>query len=152
MKIPEPAADQEELLVGTPTSSSTVTAVSGSDGEVGASLGLLSGIAFTLWISFGRPRPPLQKLPVSVEGCAFNVTLPPPVEINPNDYLYPYRISYLWTCPIGFLWVMVVGSLVSLYTRRVRKPLDPSLFVPPLAARLRRLQKEKEKTNVQVWQ
>ncbi|GBP19263.1 hypothetical protein EVAR_79863_1 [Eumeta japonica] len=33
LKIPEPAGDQE-LSVGTPTSSSTVTAVSGSDGEV----------------------------------------------------------------------------------------------------------------------
>ncbi|GBP69302.1 hypothetical protein EVAR_57546_1 [Eumeta japonica] len=32
--FPETAGDQDELSVGTPTSSSTVTAVSGSDGEV----------------------------------------------------------------------------------------------------------------------
>ncbi|GBP00349.1 hypothetical protein EVAR_61602_1 [Eumeta japonica] len=36
--IPEPAEDQEELSVGTPTSSSTVTAVSGSDAEGGSPL------------------------------------------------------------------------------------------------------------------
>ncbi|GBP26418.1 hypothetical protein EVAR_75550_1 [Eumeta japonica] len=34
LRFPEIAGDQEELSVGTPTSSSTVTAVSGSDGEV----------------------------------------------------------------------------------------------------------------------
>ncbi|GBP91356.1 hypothetical protein EVAR_64401_1 [Eumeta japonica] len=33
-RFPETAGDQEELSVGTPTSSSTVTAVSGNDGEV----------------------------------------------------------------------------------------------------------------------
>ncbi|GBP30745.1 hypothetical protein EVAR_82487_1 [Eumeta japonica] len=33
-RIPKPAGDQEELSVDTPTSSSTVTAVSGSGGEV----------------------------------------------------------------------------------------------------------------------
>ncbi|GBP97668.1 hypothetical protein EVAR_68134_1 [Eumeta japonica] len=33
-QTPEPAGDQEELSVSTPRSSSTVTAVSGNDGEV----------------------------------------------------------------------------------------------------------------------
>ncbi|GBP69214.1 hypothetical protein EVAR_54174_1 [Eumeta japonica] len=36
--FPEAAGDQEEFSVGTPSSSSTVTAVSGSDGEVKCAL------------------------------------------------------------------------------------------------------------------
>lgn len=35
----------------------------------GVLAGLASGLAFTLWISFGEPKPPLPKLPVSVDGC-----------------------------------------------------------------------------------
>lgn len=38
--------------------------------------GLLIGLVFTLWIGFGRPKPPPPFKPVSVEGCpADNTTL-----------------------------------------------------------------------------
>lgn len=38
--------------------------------------GLLIGLVVTLWIGFGRPKPPPPFKPVSVEGCpAENTTL-----------------------------------------------------------------------------
>lgn len=67
----------------------------------GVSIALLTGMAVTLWISFGGPRPMPEKLPLSVEGCGFNVTQTPIVVSNPSDYLYPYRVSYLWTSPVS---------------------------------------------------
>lgn len=69
----------------------------------GVSVALLSGMAMTLWISFGGPRPPIAKLPLHVDGCGFNVTVTPIAPYNPSDYFYLYRVSYMWT------------SLVSIY-------------------------------------
>ncbi|XP_048007672.1 putative sodium-dependent multivitamin transporter [Leguminivora glycinivorella] len=118
--------------------------------EAGACSGLLSGLALTLWINFGRPRPLPTRLPVSVEGCGGNVTLPALPQVNQGDYFYLYRLSYLWTSPIGLVCVLVVGSVVSLlwrhqqpWERAGRSHPDPALFTPPLAKRLRRTQVEK---------
>lgn len=123
--------------------------------EAGACSGLLSGLALTLWINFGRPRPSPTRLPVSVEGCAGNITLPVVPEINPGDYFYLYRLSYLWTSPIGLVCVLVVGSVVSLlwrhqqpWQRAGRTHPDPALFTPPLAKRLRRSQAEKSDIEI----
>ncbi|XP_052740789.1 putative sodium-dependent multivitamin transporter [Bicyclus anynana] len=112
--------------------------------EMGVSVALLSGMAMTLWISFGGPRPAPVKLPVSVEGCLFNVTMPTPPQSQPSDYFYMYRVSYMWTSPIGFVWVLVVGSVISLIWKQ-QQPWqkaghahpDPALFTPPLANILR---------------
>ncbi|KAF9414447.1 hypothetical protein HW555_007644 [Spodoptera exigua] len=119
------------------------------------SVALLSGMAMTLWISFGGPRPPVAKLPISVEGCAFNVTQVATAATNPSDYFYLYRISYMWTSPIGFIWVIVVGTVISLlwrqkqpWERQGRSHPDPELFTPPLANRLRA--RHEEKPAVQV--
>ncbi|KAI8424261.1 hypothetical protein MSG28_002825 [Choristoneura fumiferana] len=116
--------------------------------ENGVSAALLSGMAVTMWINFGGPRPPTVKLPVSVDSCEGNFTLPTPSD--PTGYFYLYRISYLWTSPIGFVWVLVVGTVVSLlwrqqqpWQRAGREHPDPALFTPPLASRLRRNQKNK---------
>lgn len=123
--------------------------------EAGACSGLLSGLALTLWINFGRPRPSPTRLLVSVEGCAGNITLPVVPEINPGDYFYLYRLSYLWTSPIGLVCVLVVGSVVSLlwrhqqpWQRAGRTHPDPALFTPPLAKRLRRSQAEKSDIEI----
>ncbi|XP_037296555.1 putative sodium-dependent multivitamin transporter isoform X2 [Manduca sexta] len=123
--------------------------------ERGTSIALLSGMALTLWISFGGPRPPPVKLPLSLEACPFNVTAPVPAALKTVDYFYPYRISYLWTSPIGFVWVLAVGSIISLLWRqqhpweRAMKPHpDPALFTPPLAKRLRA--KYGDKAEVQI--
>ncbi|XP_037301405.1 putative sodium-dependent multivitamin transporter [Manduca sexta] len=50
--------------------------------ERGTSIALLSGMALTLWISFGGPRPPPVKLPLSLEACPFNVTAPVPAALK----------------------------------------------------------------------
>ncbi|XP_075971623.1 putative sodium-dependent multivitamin transporter isoform X2 [Anticarsia gemmatalis] len=122
--------------------------------ERGVSVGLISGMAVMLWFSFGSPRPAPVKLPVSVEGCGFNVTVPVVPPTNPSDYFYPYRISYMWTSPMGFVWVIVVGSIISLlwrqqqpWERAGQSHPDPALFTPPLAKRLRA--KFEEKPSVQ---
>ncbi|XP_049870014.1 putative sodium-dependent multivitamin transporter isoform X2 [Pectinophora gossypiella] len=125
--------------------------------EAGASVGLVSGMALTLWMSFGSPRPGPPKLPVQVDGCPFNATLPNLTPVDPSDYFYPYRISYMWTSPIGFLWVMVAGSLVSLIWRQ-QQPWqraghaypDPALFTPPLANILRKRNQYDHKSAVQM--
>ncbi|KAJ2952380.1 hypothetical protein O0L34_g4663 [Tuta absoluta] len=119
--------------------------------ELGASVGLLSGMAMTLWMSFGAPRPPTAKLPIDVTGCLNNATMAPVALTDPSDYFYLYRISYIWTSPFGFAWVVLVGTVVSLLYRqpqpwRGAEP-DPALFTPPLARRLRR--KREGKNGVQ---
>ncbi|XP_028025965.1 putative sodium-dependent multivitamin transporter [Bombyx mandarina] len=114
--------------------------------ERGAFVALLTGMALTLWMSFGGPRPTPVKLPLSIDGCGFNVTNPlPAVSTNFSDYFYPYRISYMWTSPIGFVWVLAVGTAISLVWRQQQpwerdgKPNpDPALFTPPLAKLLRK--------------
>lgn len=42
--------------------------------QKGAMSGLLIGLVFTLWIGFGRPKPPPPFKPVSVEGCSVDNT------------------------------------------------------------------------------
>ncbi|XP_073942952.1 putative sodium-dependent multivitamin transporter [Choristoneura fumiferana] len=125
--------------------------------EGGVSIGLLSGLAVTLWMNFGTPRPPLVRLPISVEGCAANITLPDIPAVNPSDYFYLYRLSYLWTSPIGLVWVLVVGSVASLlwrqqqpWQRAGRDHPDPALFTPPLANRLRKRYYQEKKTDDEV--
>lgn len=35
----------------------------------GALAGLATGLTFCSWLGFGGPKPPLKKLPSSIEGC-----------------------------------------------------------------------------------
>ncbi|XP_063824104.1 putative sodium-dependent multivitamin transporter isoform X2 [Ostrinia nubilalis] len=118
--------------------------------ERGVSIGLLSGLAMTFWISFGTPRPSPTKLPLSIEGCGNNITVSTPMATNPSDYLYPYRLSYMLTSPIGFAWVLLIGTLLSLLWRHKQpwekagcEDPDPALFTPPLARMLRARQEKK---------
>ncbi|CAG9135820.1 unnamed protein product [Plutella xylostella] len=121
--------------------------------ERGVSISLLTGMALTLWMNFGGPRPAPVKLPVSVESCAANVTLP---VADHGEYFYLYRVSYLWTSPIGFLWVLIIGSVLSLawrqqqpWERDGKTHPDPALFTPPLA-RILKKRIEKEKSVMQM--
>ena len=40
--------------------------------ERGAIFGFLTGLAFVAWIGFGGPKPPPEKLPVSISNCTFS--------------------------------------------------------------------------------
>lgn len=49
----------------------------------GAMSGLITGLIITLWIGFGRPKPPPPFKPVSVEGCpAMNASLVLPENLS----------------------------------------------------------------------
>lgn len=38
--------------------------------EIGSVIGVLLSLAFSGWMSFGQPKPPITELPVSMEHCA----------------------------------------------------------------------------------
>ncbi|XP_022119809.2 putative sodium-dependent multivitamin transporter [Pieris rapae] len=125
--------------------------------EMGVSISLLSGMSLTLLMNFGGPRPPIGKLPVNVGNCPGNVTITPIPIVDPSEYFYLFRISYMWSSPIGFVWVLVVGSIISLVWRQPqpwhqagKRHPDPKLFTPPLAKRLRRKYQEDQSVEVHL--
>ncbi|XP_016928539.4 sodium-coupled monocarboxylate transporter 1-like [Drosophila suzukii] len=104
---------------------------------VGTLVGGLCGFLLTGWITFGSQialasgKLSLPKLPVSVEGCVGNVTIPENVWVDEEDVFPLYRLSYLWISPIGVLTVVVVGALVSLVTKPTDiRTLDSKLLSP----------------------
>lgn len=133
----------------------------------GAITGLAVGLMFSIWIGFGQPKPPVKMLTFSTEGCANNATrfmealtatTPAPVSVmsldktDDSDYFYLYRLSYMWYCVLGFLVTLLVGFLVSnllnrlnmrgyvnekIYLDDQKTFLNPDLFSPPVAKRLR---------------
>lgn len=46
-----------------------------SANQTGAVTGVLTSLAFTLWIAFGQPRPIAPTLPVTSKGCDAQVLL-----------------------------------------------------------------------------
>lgn len=101
----------------------------------GALTGLLTGLAFSLWIGFGGPKPPIPRLSQSIDGCSdfHNLTIdssteqymtttilpsPPPIVDN---YFPLYRLSYMWYAPLGFLITIFVAQIVS---RAVKVNID----------------------------
>ncbi|XP_016967485.1 sodium-coupled monocarboxylate transporter 1 [Drosophila biarmipes] len=103
----------------------------------GALVGGVCGFLLTGWITFGSQiavasgKLSLHKLPVSVEGCAGNVTLPEDVWLDEEEVFPLYRLSFHWLSPIGVLTVIIVGSLVSLITKPTDiKSLDSRLLSP----------------------
>lgn len=132
----------------------------------GAISGVLTGLAFAMWLGFGQPKPPLKMLEFSVEGCVNDPTLvfftdPKNMSFkaaqltdvkDDSDYFYLYRISYMWYGVLGALVTFGVGWAVSkilnllnmrghenesIYLDENRNFLNPDLFSPPIANRLR---------------
>ncbi|XP_049944492.1 putative sodium-dependent multivitamin transporter [Schistocerca serialis cubense] len=104
-----------------------------------AIIGLATGLAFSMWVGFGVPRPDAVRLPTRRDGCDFNITAtPPPPTQDSSEYFYLYRVSYLWVVVLGFLLTLVVGAVVSWVAGVTCKgdrsvpPPDPDLFVPPV--------------------
>ncbi|KRF98886.1 uncharacterized protein Dwil_GK27579 [Drosophila willistoni] len=134
--------------------------------QKGAIGGLLISLAFSFWIGFGQPKPPIISLPMSTDGCpitefsqsrASDIFLTnlraDPDQDQDQHYFYLYRISYMWYAALGFLVAFFVGWLLSYLfawlkwddNRRIYQDLDCTLikhdlFVPPLARRLQRQQ------------
>ncbi|XP_066143171.1 putative sodium-dependent multivitamin transporter [Euwallacea fornicatus] len=111
--------------------------------EAGSVTGLACGLGMALWMAYG-PKPATIKLPTSTEGCEFtNETMTYTKITGDNDeYLWIYRLSYLYVCVGGLLVTLLMGYLASMITRKVTgkrvddENYDPHLFVPPLAKRL----------------
>lgn len=102
--------------------------------QKGALTGLIAGLAFSLWIGFGGPKPPIPRLPLRNDGCAefLNATIDstteqylstispsalPTVVMPADDYFPLYRISYMWYAPLGFLLTVLVAQVVSRIVR-----------------------------------
>ncbi|XP_011880850.1 PREDICTED: putative sodium-dependent multivitamin transporter [Vollenhovia emeryi] len=141
----------------------TLGMVSESANETGTIIGMITALTVCLWATFGKPKPPVPRLPVSIEGCAnstlilaeqiyFNST----VQSDQSSYFYLYRISYLWYNPIGLTITLIVGYLASIIIRLIKGgnniEHDASLFVPFVAARIRRRRQDAQKTaNSQLF-
>ncbi|KAF2884191.1 hypothetical protein ILUMI_21973 [Ignelater luminosus] len=126
--------------------------------EKGALTGLVVGLSISLWIAFGGPKPPLPKLPVRTDGCNATetsfvhaslfqqssnfsaATLTQPVDNS--EYFWLYRLSYLYNGVFGLLSTFIVGYFVSFIISKIsnKKPkhMDPNLFIPPIARRMRK--------------
>ncbi|CAL7944637.1 unnamed protein product [Xylocopa violacea] len=120
--------------------------------ERGAIVGLLTALVFSLWIGFG-PKPPIpNKVDGNATDCADVAAYYDYKESSDlhfeyqqtanTSYFYLYRISYMWYCPLGSLVSFLVGWLFSwisnLILREEPKDVDPELFTPILASRLRK--------------
>lgn len=77
-----------------------------SANQAGAVTGVLSSLAFTLWIAFGQPRPRVTTLPTSTLGCdtssiikdIFNATIPVTELLVSTKYV----ILYFLVAPKSF--------------------------------------------------
>nr|CAH0112700.1 unnamed protein product [Daphnia galeata] len=98
--------------------------------QKGALAGLISGLAFSLWVGFGGPKPPIPRLSQRNDGCSalLNATSDsltdlylstvstsplPTLPSTTDDYFPLYRISYMWYAPLGFLMTILVAQVVS---------------------------------------
>ena len=80
--------------------------------------GFVSSLAFSAVMAFGRPKPPTEKLPISVSNCSsatspvsqFPLTEAAPVTqlATPEDFNFFYSVSYAWYAAIGF--VVTIGE------------------------------------------
>lgn len=68
-----------------------------------------------------------------------------------SSYFYLYRISYMWYSPLGFLITFILGLFVSnlsrLFTKDQSDELDPNLFFPLIARRIRYRRRIEEELN-----
>ncbi|XP_012541878.1 putative sodium-dependent multivitamin transporter [Monomorium pharaonis] len=131
--------------------------------EIGTIIGMITALIVCLWAAFGQPKPPVPMLPVSTKGCVNSTALMFTEQIDFNStiqpessYFYLYRISYLWYNPMGLTITLIVGYVASITVRLIQGgnniEHDPSLFVPFLAARIRRRRQNAQKTtNSQIF-
>lgn len=122
----------------------------------GALFGVLSGLAFSLWIGFGGPKPPIPRLSQKIDGClasnitdaAFstaetlltNLTTISPVELlkspamnlteaatTSQEYFPLYRLSFMWYAPLGFLVTIITAQIVSRFLKALGAKDSPKI-------------------------
>ncbi|KAF5303094.1 hypothetical protein FQR65_LT08426 [Abscondita terminalis] len=125
--------------------------------EMGALGGFFIGLAISLWIAFGGPKPQLPKLPMRIDGCNaslesfLNVSIVKPTELDKMDHFWLYRISYLYNGVIGLFVTVLVGYAISLLLRQFLEQnniyLDSNLFFPFISSKH---EKENDKNKSEV--
>jgi len=123
--------------------------------QTGAITGLFTGLAVSLWIGFGGPKPPVKLLPMSTDSCteSGNMTA---AEIrtgegSSDDYFILYRLSYMWYVVIGCLLTLLVGVIVSYIVKWYKKEVvtvsNPDLFSPLVRGYIKKRYKIKGATD-----
>lgn len=118
---------------------------------------LFIGIGLSTWLGFA-PKPPADRqLEFSTEGCSEfggmfkNTTSTFVGDDEEKSFFYLYRISYMYAAFIGFLITFILGYVLSsilkllkkqgkerIYLNRSQTLMNPDLFMPPKAKRIRR--------------
>ncbi|XP_043685143.1 putative sodium-dependent multivitamin transporter [Vespula pensylvanica] len=132
-----------------------------SPNEIGAIVGMIFSIILLCLMAYG-PKEVITMLPVSIDGCEngtllmLNETIGLNLTIS-NDSNVPFinRISYIWYSMIGSLLTIIIGYLISLITKKFldnTREHNPNLFVPFVAARVKRRRlKEERVTSSQMF-
>ncbi|XP_059828780.1 sodium-coupled monocarboxylate transporter 1 isoform X4 [Hypanus sabinus] len=116
--------------------------------SIGAISGLVVSLVLTLWVGIGgQVYPPLpektQPLPLSVEGCLFNITTSAPpmnesswgtthepeLDFRPEIANTWYSISYLYLSPLATMTVLILGLIISLLTGRGKREVNTKLLI-----------------------
>ncbi|XP_069699582.1 sodium-coupled monocarboxylate transporter 1-like [Periplaneta americana] len=106
----------------------------------GALAGSIFSLLFMSWIVIGNRKGiaegkiKLPLLPTSVEGCAYNFTLPEPTptpELDEEEVFVLYRVTFMYYSLMGMVVMMVVGAAVSFFTQsKTDEKMNPALFSP----------------------
>ncbi|XP_017769090.1 PREDICTED: sodium-coupled monocarboxylate transporter 2-like [Nicrophorus vespilloides] len=103
----------------------------------GAFYGAVSSLCFLTWIIIGtqyykaKGMITYSSLPVSTESCDFNF-IPKNSTIldKPDEVFFMYRISYYYYSMIGAIVSLLVGSLVTYFTKNQEAPVRKELLSP----------------------
>ncbi|KAL5284019.1 hypothetical protein ACFFRR_006347 [Megaselia abdita] len=117
--------------------------------QKGVLLGITLGVAYSVVVVFGGPKPPRKVLSFSVEECNVEGLLTSSTD-DETDYHWLYKMSYLWQAVTGFFITMITGYIFSLifqywgidknekiYVDRDGKLLRSELFSPFLQRRIK---------------
>jgi len=121
--------------------------------QKGALSGFILGLCFVSWIGFGGPKPPPNKLQVSVSNCTEAFIEDDNMSSNTQDsveYFYLYRISYAWTSAIGFLVTVIVGVIVSEFVNLVSRDQSSEMVDPSLLAKCIRNDKNQARNQFRL--
>ncbi|XP_011311899.1 putative sodium-dependent multivitamin transporter [Fopius arisanus] len=127
-----------------------------SANETGAIIGVVMALVASVFTAFAT-KPPTPVLPMSIAKCvnATLITTAQSPTSDPSEFFYMNRLSYLWYPILGWNMAVTFGSIASFIVSKVSKVsppiLDPSLFTPILAARIRRRREREAAEGSQVF-